>query len=161
MRHLIGAALALAFSAAVPPARAAEDGARPFDPAVVAAEMWTERLGLTGDQAARLAAASKAKEEAAAPLRAQLRADLRRIRSQIAAKSADKDIQAALDRIALTNRSLRDEDEKFEAALAAFLSPTQRAKILFGTPLAGLRKTETAGATGINDMPADGDGEPE
>lgn len=152
------AVLFAALLAALPFAGAAEDAAKPgaFDPAAVAAQMWKEKLGLSAEQAEKLAAAAKAKDDASATLRAQLRADLRKIRTQVAAKSSDKDIQASLDQVASANEGLRAEEQKYDAALRKFLSPTQRAQILVGMPFA--RKADAADLT---EATTDGDGEPE
>lgn len=134
-------ALVLAASAAATPASycltltdALEGGSASCT--VPKGQEWRINLGFSTSQSQMFDAADKAKETVLGPLRLQLADTLRQLQRQIAAQASDEDIQVALDLIGKIRAAIREENDKYESELAAFLTPVQRAKILVGLPSA-------------------------
>jgi Spy/CpxP family protein refolding chaperone len=160
MRHSAAAALSLALFALSRPARAAA-AEKPFDAKAAADELWKERLDFTDAQTTKYEAAKRARDESSAALRAQMRADYRKLRSQIAAKSKEDELLATLKQLARLKKALRDEDDKFDAAIASFLTPIQRAKVAAGDSTDGASAASGVSPSDMRDILTDGDGEPE
>lgn len=89
-----------------------------------------EKLGISEEQEGKLKAARRAKRDAAAASHAELAAATRKLQDQLEDKAAEKDLSATLAAISAARAAMRVADEKFEAALASFLTPTQRAKMV-------------------------------
>ena len=145
MKLSTSAALLAAILASIPLARAAdgEPAGKAFDVDAALGQQWKEKLGFTAVQSQKYADAQKSKADALRPLRGRLSDALKKIRDLVAAKAADADVSAALKERAEAQDGIADANKKFDAALASFLTATQRAKILVGTPL-GEVKTEGA-----------------
>ena len=147
MRLTNSALLLAALLAAIPCARAADEGpsGAAFDADAALAQQWREKLGFTDAQARKYAAAEKRKEDALRPLRGHLRDALQKVRGLVASKAADDAVSIALDELLQAQGAVAEANKSFDGSLASFLSPTQRAKILVGMPLGELK----------NDGPAD------
>lgn len=136
MKRFVCAALTAALlipSALAINARAHDDGDEPGPHHEMSEKMagkMKEKLGLTDDQAAKLRDARKAHQEAMKPLMKALHDGFEKLESQLKSKAADQDIQATLDSLKSTRQSMASEQEKFHAALASFLTPTQQAKMV-------------------------------
>jgi Spy/CpxP family protein refolding chaperone len=121
-------------------ARAQEDDAMPAEHAEhqdggKMSDKMKERLGLTDDQAAKLKDAMKAHGDAMKPIGQQMKDGIKKLADQIKNKASDADIQASLDALKASRKAMADEQEKFHDALASFLTPTQRAKMLVGAAM--------------------------
>ena len=122
-----------------------------------------ERLALTDDQAGKLKDAMKAHGDAMKPLGQQMKDGVKKLAEQIKSKAPDADIQAGLDALKAARKALADEQEKFQEGLAAFLTPTQRAKMAVGAAMRMRREHEGRGQKGPRhdddkDGPQGGDG---
>lgn len=95
------------------------------------AEHVKRRLQLTDDQAAKLKDAMKSHHDAMKPLWGKLKGDMKKLHDQVEAKASDSDVQASLDALKADHKAVADEEGKFQDSLS-FLTPTQRAKLLFG-----------------------------
>lgn len=124
------------------PARAAEVAAKTAAPA--AGPSWQEKLGFTDEQARKFSDAEKAKEDALLPMRTTLRDALQAVRSQVAENAGDKEVAVTLARVEQAQKDILGANDAFNAALASFLTPTQRAQLLIGTPLGGARNEGAA-----------------
>jgi Spy/CpxP family protein refolding chaperone len=128
MRFLI---LAAAVAAAGAPARGADDAS--LEGTVQQEQQWKERLGLSEDQLRKLQAALAAKRDAVRPHEERLRGALQQLRVMLEAHAKDSDLQPALDQVADARKAIREEEDKFSQALASFLTPSQRARLLVGS----------------------------
>lgn len=95
-------------------------------------ERLKHRLGLTGEQKDKLKALRRSHRDAAEELRGKLKAALRRLGDQLEDEASDKELASTLDSIAASRKALAQERERFESAMSAVLTPTQRAKLLAG-----------------------------
>ncbi|MDE2314021.1 MAG: Spy/CpxP family protein refolding chaperone [Elusimicrobia bacterium] len=97
------------------------------------AEHLKEYLGLSDAQTKQLADAIKAKWDALKANGQVLRADMKTLRKQVEKKASDKDIQTTLDKLKQDRDTMagamKTAEAKFETD-TAFLTPTQRAKML-------------------------------
>ena len=145
MKLPTSAALLIALFAVLPSARAAADGSASgaFDVNAALGQQWKEKLGFTGGQSEKYAAAEKRKEDALRPLRRNLREALQELGNLLSANAPDKAVLAALDAFTHARNAVADANMRFDDDLASFLTPTQRAKMLVGMPL-GEIKTEGA-----------------
>lgn len=107
-------------------------------------ERLQEKLGLSAEQEAKLKDAMQAHRKAERGLFRRVRDASEKLSDQIADRTADQEIQATLDQLTSARRAMQDESEKFHEALAAFLTPTQRAKML----LAAMRGKGMRGGMG-------------
>jgi Spy/CpxP family protein refolding chaperone len=96
------------------------------------ADKIKEHLGLSDDQAAKFKDAMKAHMDAMKPLGEKLKAGMKSLHEQVKAKAADADIKATLDSLKANRQAMAAEQEKFHESLAAFLTPTQQAKMVLG-----------------------------
>lgn len=94
------------------------------------AEHMREKFGLSEEQGAKLKAAHRAKRDAFASAMAEIGAATRKLQDQVEDKASEKDLTATLDKIAAVRKSMRADEDKFEASLSSILTPTQRAKML-------------------------------
>lgn len=93
-------------------------------------ERMKEKFGISEEQAAKLKAAKRARRDADAATHAEIGAAMRKLSDQIEDKAPEKDLSATLDKIVAARKSMRAEEDKFEAALTSILTPTQRAQML-------------------------------
>lgn len=93
-------------------------------------ERMKEKFGISEEQAAKLKAAKRARRDADAAIHSDIQAAMRKLSDQLEDKAPEKDLSATLDKIAASRKSMRAEEDKFEAALASILTPTQRAQML-------------------------------
>lgn len=93
-------------------------------------EHMKEKFRLSEDQAAKLKAAHRAKRDAAAASMAELGALTSKLHDQLEDKAAEKDLAATLDKIVAARKSMRADEEKFEASMSSILTVTQRAQML-------------------------------
>lgn len=93
-------------------------------------ERMKEKFGISEEQAAKLKAAKRARRDADAAIHGDIQAAMRKLSDQIEDKAPEKDLSATLDKIAAARKSMRAEEDKFEAALTSILTPTQRAQML-------------------------------
>jgi Spy/CpxP family protein refolding chaperone len=107
-----------------------------------------KRLELTDGQAGKLKDAMKAHGEAVRPLVQRMKDGVKKLGGQLKAKAPDSDIQASLDALKAARKTMSDEQEKFQDALAGFLTPTQRAKMLIGLEMRMRRERADRGPKG-------------
>ncbi|MDD5303543.1 MAG: hypothetical protein PHS14_10595 [Elusimicrobia bacterium] len=93
-------------------------------------ERMREKFGISEEQEAKLKAAKRARRDADAATHAELAAAIRKLSDQLEDKASEKDLSATLDTIVAGRKAMRAEEDKFEAALTAILTPTQRAQML-------------------------------
>lgn len=93
-------------------------------------ERMKEKFGISDEQAAKLKAAKRARRDADAAIHADIQAAMRKLSDQLEDKAPEKDLTATLDKIVAGRKSMRAEEDKFEAALTSILTPTQRAQML-------------------------------
>jgi len=93
-------------------------------------ERMKEKFGISDEQEAKLKAAKRARRDAEAAIHAELQAGMRKLSDQLEDKAPEKDLSATLDKLVAGRKSLRAEEDKFEAALTSILTPTQRAQML-------------------------------
>lgn len=91
------------------------------------------RLGLSGEQRAKMKAAGKERREAVRPLREKLREESAKLREQLHSGAAEKDLEATMANIADLRRQIQRRNEEFRSKADALLTPTQRAKLMMGT----------------------------
>lgn len=142
-RYILAAAAAAALTAWTLPARAHDDdkagphhgeemdGPEHHDPAKMMEKM-KDKLGLSDDQAAKLKDAMKAHGDAMKPLHDAMHDGMKKLGEQLKSTADDKDISASLDALKAARASVQAEQDKLDATLKAFLTPTQRAKLLMG-----------------------------
>lgn len=135
MKRIISMATAaglLAGALLLPAAVRAEDG--PKGKAAYGKEGFKERMrekfDISEEQEAKLKAARRARRDADAAIHADMQAAMRKLSDQIEDKAPEKDLSATLDKIVAARKSMRAEEDKFEAALTSILTPTQRAQML-------------------------------
>ena len=155
MKRYICAALAAALLAPgllTVSARAQDDAPPPeqseHQDAGKMADRMKEKLALTDDQAAKLKDAMKAHGDAMKPIGQQLKDGIKKLAGQIKSKATDADIQASLDSLKTARKAMADEQEKFHDGLAAFLTPTQQAKMAVGAAMRMHREREEHGPKG-------------
>lgn len=127
--HLLAAALLLC-GAGGAGAEPQEKGPRGAWTREARRERMKEALGLSEEQAGKLKSLRRAHVEAAEELRGKLRASMRKLQAQLEDKAGDKELSATLDSIAASRKALAGERERFESALSAVLTPSQRAQML-------------------------------
>jgi Spy/CpxP family protein refolding chaperone len=89
-----------------------------------------EKLGISEEQEAKLKIARRARRDKSAVAMTELGAATRKLQDQLEDKVPEKDLTATLDRVAAARQALRAEEDRFEAAAASILTPTQRAKMV-------------------------------
>lgn len=93
-------------------------------------ERMREKFGISEEQEAKLKAARRARRDGDAAAQEQIGAAMRKLQDQLEDKAPEGDISATLDRIVAARKTMRSEEDKFEASLTSILTPTQRAKML-------------------------------
>lgn len=129
-----GSILFFTFLTAVPrtPAAIAADAPadNPGDREAGGGPQWKEKLGLTSEQARKFMSAERSRESDLRPLREQLNAGLFKLRTQLAEGATENDVQESLAKLARARKEILDRNDQFDAAVASFLLPSQRAKLL-------------------------------
>ncbi|MFI5350583.1 MAG: Spy/CpxP family protein refolding chaperone [Elusimicrobiota bacterium] len=123
------------------------------------ADRMKEKLGLTDEQAGKLKDAMKTHGDAMKPIGQQMKDGFKKLGEQIKSKASDADIQASLDSLKTARKAMAEEQEKFHDALAAFLTPTQRAKMLIGAEMRMRREHGKGGPKGPRRGGDDKDGD--
>lgn len=121
----------------------------PYERGVDVGQLWKEKLGLSVGQARKFSALENEKAARLKPLRVLLRDGMVRLQNQLAENAPENDVQDALQQVLQIHRAIAERNERFEAGLASFLSPSQRARLLVWRSLGGLngyaaRRLETA-----------------
>lgn len=93
---------------------------------------WKEKLGLSEEQAAKLQAARKERQDTVKPIHDQLKLSMDRLREQVKNNASDGDIKVTLDQIQSSHKTLQAANEKFKAEMDSILTPMQRAKMMVG-----------------------------
>jgi Spy/CpxP family protein refolding chaperone len=78
---------------------------------------------------AKLKEAFKAGREAIKPLRRELRDAMTELRDKVEDKASDKELEASLAKVEKAREALRAEKMRFRKAMAAKMTPEQRAKM--------------------------------
>jgi Spy/CpxP family protein refolding chaperone len=94
-----------------------------------------KRLGLTDEQSAKFEDAMKAHREAMKQQGQAVKDSVKKLAEGIKAKASDDDLRASLAALKSARKAMFDENEKFEESLAAFLTPTQQAKMAVGAAM--------------------------
>jgi len=92
--------------------------------------MLKEKLGLTDEQAAKFKDARKANREAMQPLMEKMKTDVDSLRVLVDKKASDKDLSAQLDTLKADKQAVDDQQKKQMDAMAAILTPLQKAKFV-------------------------------
>ena len=98
-------------------------------------EARMKRLGLTDNQSAKFQDAMKAHGDAMKQQGQALKDSVKKLAEAVKAKASDDELQAALAALKAARKAMFDENEKFEANLASFLTPTQQAKAALGAAM--------------------------
>jgi Spy/CpxP family protein refolding chaperone len=91
-----------------------------------------ERLGLSEEQAGKLKDARREHAATVKPLQEKQKEAVKSLARLLRKKASDDEIGSALQDLASARKAAAAENEKFEAALGSFLTPTQRAKLIVG-----------------------------
>jgi Spy/CpxP family protein refolding chaperone len=94
-----------------------------------------KRLGLTDDQSAQFQDAVKAHGDAMKQQGQAVKESVKKLAEDIKAKASDDELQSALAALKAARKAMFEENEKFEAKLATFLTPTQQAKMAVGAAM--------------------------
>lgn len=120
----------LAAALLAPAPAALGQGKAAADPEADAGRPWRDKLGLSAAQVPKFLAAMKEREAGLQPLRDAERAALRRLQARLSESAPESDVQEALLQLAKARKAVEERAEKLDAGLAAFLSPSQRARLL-------------------------------
>jgi Spy/CpxP family protein refolding chaperone len=135
MKRIVCAALAAALL--VPgswalKARAHDEKTESSDSHHDMADKAKEKLGLTDDQSAKFKDAMKAHRDEMKPIHEKMKDGIKKLHEQVKAKASDEDIKATLASLKTSRQDMTAAQEKFHESLAAFLTPTQQAKLVLG-----------------------------
>ncbi|MDD5304101.1 MAG: hypothetical protein PHS14_13450 [Elusimicrobia bacterium] len=140
-RSLLRAVAAFAVLAVLVPASfsAAPDPAvdYPLERGADAGRQWQDKLGLNAEQVRRFTALENEKAARLKPLRELLRNGLVQLQAQLAGNAPESDVKDTLQQLLQVHRAIAERSEQFDAGLEAFLSPSQRAKLLVWQSLGG------------------------
>lgn len=114
-------------------------------------QLWKEKLGLTSEQARKLATADRERDSDAKPLREKLRDALLRLDTQLNDNKPEAEIADSLKVVEQLKRAVAEKEQRFDAGLASFLSPTQRARLVLWRTLGKGRVAATPAADGGED----------
>lgn len=131
----------LAFSAGASPSlAAAPDPAAdyPLERGVDAGQQWRKMLGLSDEQARRLTALENEKAARLKPLRELLRGEMVTLQARLAEGAPERDVQDSLEQLLQIRRAIAERSARFDENLAAFLSPSQRARLFVWQSLGGI-----------------------
>lgn len=128
------------FAAPPAPFAAAPDPALdyPLERGVDPGEQWREKLGLSAEQARRFSLLEQEKSARLKPLRELLRNEMVRLQTYLAENATEREIEDSLAQLLQVQRAIAERSERLDAGLAAFLSPSQRARLLVWRSLGGL-----------------------
>lgn len=127
-------------AAPAPAAAAAPDPAAdyPLERGVDAGQQWRKMLGLTDEQARRFTALELEKAARLKPLRELLRSELVTLQARLAEGAPERDVQDSLEQLLQIRRAIAERSARFDENLAAFLSPSQRARLFVWQSLGGV-----------------------
>lgn len=97
------------------------------------AERRRGRLGLSPEQREKLKLAGKERREAVRPLREKLRSEQKALREMLHAGASDKELEAAMTRIAALKKKISAKNDELRAKADALLTPRQRAMMAMST----------------------------
>jgi Spy/CpxP family protein refolding chaperone len=89
-----------------------------------------DKMGLTDEQMAKFKDARKADREAMKPLMEKMKTDVDSLRVLVDKKASDKDLSAQLDVLKADKQAVEDQRKKQMDAMAADLTPLQKAKFV-------------------------------
>lgn len=93
-------------------------------------ERMREKFGISEEQENKLKTARRARRDADAAAHQEIGAAMRKLQDQLEDKAPEKDLSATLEKLVAARKTLRAEEDKFEAALTSILTPTQRAQMV-------------------------------
>jgi hypothetical protein len=97
--------------------------------AKAASEAWKQAFALTPDQKQKFDAANKSKNETMKGLQAAKESALEQLSARVEAKAPDADMQSAVGTARRALAAIPVAEDAYWDGLAAFLSPTQQAKL--------------------------------
>ncbi len=124
---------AAAFADASDPAAeyTAERGADP-------GRRWKEELRLSPAQARKFSNSENERSARLKPLREKLRGAMVKVQAQLSMNAPESDVQDTLQRILEARKAIAEYSDRSDAEQAAFLSPSQRARLVVWRSLGGL-----------------------
>jgi len=154
IRNLFAAVVIFALCAVLPrsAAPASPDPAvdYPVELGVEAGEQWREQLGLSAEQVRKFTILEKEKEARLKPLRELLRGCMVQLQAQLAEGAPENDVRDLLNQLLQIRKAIAERSERLDSGRAAFLSPTQHARLVVWQALGGMngyaaRRAEAAG----------------
>ncbi|MBI2384747.1 MAG: hypothetical protein HYV14_01915 [Elusimicrobia bacterium] len=138
-RSVASLSAALLVAAALPAYAAVPDPALdyPLERGVAAGEQWRKMLGLSAEQARKFTALENEKAARLKPLRELLRHEMVKLQSLLADNGSERDVEDSLEQVNQINRAIAERSERVDAGLNAFLSASQRARLLVWRSLGG------------------------
>jgi hypothetical protein len=132
--------LSAALLLALPVFAAAPDPAvdYPLERGTAAGEQWRKMLGLSAEQARKFTLLENEKAARLKPLRELLRNEMVKLQSLLAEGGSERDVEDSLEQVLQINRAIAERSERVDAGLSAFLSASQRARLLVWRSLGGL-----------------------
>lgn len=109
----------------------------PLERGTAAGEQWRKMLGLSAEQARKFTVLENEKAARLKPLRELLRNEMVKLQSLLAEGGGERDIEDSLEQILQINRAIAERSERVDAGLSAFLSASQRARLLVWRSLGG------------------------
>lgn len=110
----------------------------PLERGAAAGEQWRKMLGLSAEQARKFTALENEKAARLKPLRELHRNEMVRLQSLLAEGGSERDVEDSLEQILQINRAIAERSERVDAGLSAFLSASQRARLLVWRSLGGV-----------------------
>lgn len=99
---------------------------------------WKEKLGLTDEQARRFTALEHEKEARLKPLRELLRVEMVRLQGLLTENAPEQEVEDSLAEVVEMQRAIAERSASLDAGFSAFLSSSQRARLLVWRSLGGL-----------------------
>lgn len=139
-RSFVSLSAVLLVSLALPAFAAVPDPAvdYPLERGTAAGEQWRKMLGLSAEQARKFTVLENEKAARLKPLRELLRNEMVRLQSLLAEGGSERDVEDSLEQILQINRAIAERSERVDAGLSAFLSASQRARLLVWRSLGGV-----------------------
>ncbi|MDP3541043.1 MAG: Spy/CpxP family protein refolding chaperone [Elusimicrobiota bacterium] len=121
----------------------------PLERGVEPGRQWKDKLGLSEEQSRRFTALENERAARLKPLRELLRSEMVKLQAQVSDNASEREVEETLEQVLQIHRAIAESTEHFDAGFAAFLSPSQRARLLVWKSLGGLngyaaRRLETA-----------------
>ena len=99
---------------------------------------WKEELRLSSGQARKFSNTEKERGARLKPLREKLRGAMVKVQAQLSANAPENEVQDTLQQILEARKAIAEHGRRSDAEQAAFLSPSQRARLLVWRSLGGL-----------------------